>query len=81
MDCEGFLKKPTNFKWRQLVKTLSCLYNLLLSIIINIFYLLVPKVGQYYAPTDFSPREVVVITWDTVGYFDMKTDKVSKNYS
>ena len=24
------------------------------------------------------PGEVVVVTWDTVGYFDMKTDKVTR---
>ena len=65
------------------LKAFSILSILILSIISssNIFYFLVAKVGQYYAPTDFSPREVVVITWDTVGYFDMKTDKVSKIYS
>ena len=62
------------------LKAFSILSILILSIISssNIFYFLVPKVGQYYAPTDFSPREVVVITWDTVGYFDMKTDKVRR---
>lgn len=35
-------------------------------------------VGQYYSKANFQPREVVVVTWDQVGYFDMKTDKVSR---
>ena len=33
-------------------------------------------VSQYYSEADFRPREVVVVSWDQVGYFDMKTDKV-----
>ena len=33
-------------------------------------------VGKYYSTADFQPREVVVVSWDQVGYFDMKTDKV-----
>ena len=36
-------------------------------------------VSRYYeASRDFVPGEVVVVTWDTVGYFDMNTDKVSR---
>ena len=35
--------------------------------------------NRYYeASRDFMPGEVVVVTWDTVGYFDMKTDKVRR---
>ena len=33
-------------------------------------------VGKYYSTAEFQPREVVVVSWDQVGYFDMKTDKV-----
>lgn len=34
-------------------------------------------VTRYYeAGRDFVPGEVVVVTWDSVGYFDTKTDKV-----
>ena len=33
-------------------------------------------VRYYEASKDFVPGEVVVVTWDTVGYFDMQTDKV-----
>ena len=32
-------------------------------------------VRQYYQ-TEFQPKEIVVITWDQVGYFDNMTDKV-----
>ena len=33
-------------------------------------------VSQYYSEAECRPREVVVVSWDQVGYFDMKTDKV-----
>ena len=34
-------------------------------------------VAQYYDDKDFTPREVVVVSWDQVGYFDSKTDKTN----
>ena len=34
-------------------------------------------VSQYFRTADFNPKEVVVVSWDQVGYFNMKTDRVS----
>ena len=34
-------------------------------------------VKQYYEGARFQPQEVVVISWDQVGYFDSRTDKTN----
>ena len=34
------------------------------------------SVQRYFSDESFSPSELLVTTWDSVGYYDAQTDKV-----